>query len=210
MLFLPAMHTLKTVAKEQKRPLPDARVDERVGKSRRAVLEATYKLLQEGGLSGVSVDEVCRRSGVAKTTIYRHWDSREALLLDACSTMGPKSHVPDTGNPKRDLKTLVTQIAQRLEAAPWARVLPSIIDAAERDRHLAGVQARIHAEMRSPVRTIIERAQQKGELPKGVDTTHLVAQILGPLFYRRWFSREPLDERFLADVVARAMTAALK
>jgi hypothetical protein len=87
-------------------------------------------------------------------------------------------------------------------------VLPSIIDAAERDRHLAGVQARIHAQMRSPIRTIVERAQQKGELPKSLDPTHLVAHILGPLFYRRWFSREALDERFLAGVVVRAMTKA--
>jgi AcrR family transcriptional regulator len=181
-----------------------------VERSRKAVLEATYDLLQKTGLSGVSVDQVCRRSGVAKTTIYRHWDSREALLLDACSTLGPKSQAPDTGNPKRDLETLVMQIAQRLQTAPWAKVLPSIIDAAERDRHLADVQARIHAEMRSPVRTIIERAKQKGELPKSVDPTHLVAHILGPLFYRRWFSREVLDERFLAGVVARAMNEAVK
>jgi AcrR family transcriptional regulator len=191
-------------------PVPRAPVDERVERSRKAVLEATYELLQKTGLSGVSVDEVCRRSGVAKTTIYRHWDSREALLLDACSSLGPKSQAPDTGNPRRDLATLVTQIARRLQNAPWARVLPSIIDAAERDRHLADVQGRIHAEMRSPIRTIIERAQQKGELPNSVDPTQLVAHILGPLFYRRWFSREALDERFLAGVVERAMTEAVK
>ena len=196
--------------KKQTEPATRAQVDERVERSRKAVLEATYELLQKAGLSGVSVDEVCRRSGVAKTTIYRHWASREALLLDACSTMGPKSQAPDTGNLKGDLETLVTQIAHRLRTAPWARVLPSIIDAAERDRHLAGVQARIHAQMRSPVRTIVERAQQKGELPESLDPTHLVAHILGPLFYRRWFSREALDEPFLAGVVARAMTEVVK
>jgi AcrR family transcriptional regulator len=203
---------MRKLTLKKKRTEPERRTqgDERVKRSRRAVLEATYELLQKAGLSGASVDEVCRRSGVAKTTIYRHWASREALLLDACSTMGPKSQAPDTGNPKRDLETLVTQIAHRLQTAPWAKVLPSIIDAAERDRHLAGVQARIHAEMRSPVRTILERAQQNGELPKSLDPAHLVAHILGPLFYRRWFSREALDARFLAGVVSRAMTEAVK
>lgn len=201
---------LKQVKRKQAQPVARAPVDARVERSRTAVLEATYELLREAGLSGVSVDEVCRRSGVAKTTIYRHWASREALLLDACSTMGPKSQAPDTGDPKRDLETLVTQIAHRLRTAPWATVLPSIIDAAERDRHLAGVQARIHAQMRSPVRTIVERAQQTGDLPKSLDPTHLVAHILGPLFYRRWFSREPLDGRFVAGVVARAMREAGK
>lgn|SRR5579859_6702816 len=201
------MRQAKQVRKKQTEPAPPARVDGRAERSRKAVLETTYELLHEAGLSGVSVDEVCRRSGVAKTTIYRHWASREALLLDACSTMGPQSQAPDTGNFKRDLETLVAQIAHRLRTAPWAKVLPSIIDAAERDRHLAAVQARIHAQMRSPVRTIVERAQQKGELPTSLDPTHLVAHILGPLFYRRWFSREALDERFLAGVVARATEA---
>jgi AcrR family transcriptional regulator len=180
-------------------------IDDRVERSKRVVLETTYKLLTEVGLTGVSVDEVCRQSGVAKTTIYRHWSSREALLLDACSTMGPKSQAPDTGSFKRDLETFLGQIAHRLRTAPWAMVLPSIVDAAERDRELARVQARIHGEMRSPVRTIVERAQHRGELPKRLDASHVIAQILGPLFYRRWFSREALDERFLAGVVARVV-----
>jgi AcrR family transcriptional regulator len=187
---------------------PRAPSDERVERSKKAVLETTYRLLSEAGLSGVSVDEVCRRSGVAKTTIYRHWPSREALLLDACSSMGPKSQAPDTGSLKRDLETLVAQIAQRLRSAPWATVLPSIIDAAERDRQLAEVQARIHSEMRSPLRTIVERAQEKGELPKKLDPAHVIAHILGPLFYRRWFSREALDEQFLAGVVTRVVKLA--
>ena len=52
---------------------------------------------------GVSVDEVCRRSGVAKTTIYRHWPSRESLLLDTCSQLSTRPPVPDTGKLRTDL-----------------------------------------------------------------------------------------------------------
>jgi len=51
-----------------------------------ASLAAAYELLTEFGLSGVSIDEVSRRSGVAKTTIYRHWPSRTALLFDRIGT----------------------------------------------------------------------------------------------------------------------------
>ena len=178
-------------------------VDARVERSKHTVLEATYQLLTETGLGGFSVDEVSKRSGVAKTTIYRHWPSREELLLDACVTMGPKSQAPDTGNFKRDLTSLLEQIVHRLRTAPWAMVLPSIIDAAERDRPLAAVQAKIHAQMRSPISTIVDRANEKGELAKKLDSDEIVAQILGPLFYRRWFSREPLDNRFVSSVVAR-------
>lgn len=182
--------------------------DYRVQRSKEAVLAATHELLSESGLAGVSVDAVSERSGVAKTTIYRHWPSRSALLLDACSQMSSRPQAPDTGSLKSDLEMMTAQVAQRLRTANWATVLPSIIDAAERDPDLAGLQARLHGEMRAAFRTIVERAQEKGELPRRVDSSEVIAAILGPLFYRRWFSRETLDERFVKAVVKRAIDSA--
>ena len=62
-------------------------VDARVRRSRETVLGVTAELLFERGLAGASVDEITRRSGVAKTTIYRHWPNRNALIIDACLRM---------------------------------------------------------------------------------------------------------------------------
>jgi AcrR family transcriptional regulator len=178
--------------------------DVRVEKSKRVVLAATYELLTKSGLSGVSVDEVSRRSGVAKTTIYRHWPSRESLLLDACSQLKAKLPVPDTGNVRIDLETLACGAAAQLKQ-PWATVMPSIIDAAERDKDLARLQSQIHAEARSAFVTAVERAQERGELPRSPDARELVASILGPILYRRFISREPVDELFAKKVVERAL-----
>jgi AcrR family transcriptional regulator len=178
--------------------------DDRVEKSKKAVLTATYELLTKSGLSGVSVDEVSRRSGVAKTTIYRHWPSRESLLMDACSQLSSRLTVPDTGGIKSDLEQVACGVAVRLRQ-PWATVMPSIIDAAERDTQLADLQSRIHSQMRAAVVTAIERAQERGELPKSQDARELVAAILGPILYRRFFSREPLDDAFAKNVVERAL-----
>ena len=181
--------------------------DERVLRSKKAVLTTTYSLLSKEGLGGVSVDEVSKLSGVAKTTIYRHWPSRSALLLDACARMASKPEPPETGSLRGDLEVLVAYVAGRLPTAPWASVLPSIIDAAERDPELAAVQARIHSEMRNVFRLVIERAQHRGEISRNADSAELIAAILGPLFYRRWFSREPLTEKFVEGIVARAIAA---
>lgn len=179
-------------------------IDERVEKSRRAVLAATHELLTKLGLSGVTVDEVSRRSGVAKTTIYRHWPSRESLLIDACSQLSARPPVPDTGKLRIDLETLACGAATRLHL-PWATVMPSIIDAAERDKELAELQARIHAQMRGAFVTVIERAQERGELARSLDAREIVASILGPIFYRRFISREPLNDTFAKKVVGRAL-----
>jgi AcrR family transcriptional regulator len=178
--------------------------DERVEKSKMAVLRATYELLTESGLSGVSVDEVSRRSGVAKTTIYRHWPSRESLLVDACAQLSSRPQAPNTGSLRGDLEQLASQVAVRLRQ-PWATVMPSIIDAAERDKELAALQASIHSQMREAFVTVIERGQERGEISKSQDCRELVAAILGPIMYRRFFSREPLDEGFAKRVVRRAV-----
>jgi AcrR family transcriptional regulator len=180
------------------------KTDERVDRSKKAVLTTTYDLLTEAGLSGVSVDEVARRSGVAKTTIYRHWASREALLLDACSKLASRPPVPDTGTVRSDLEQLACRVAVRFRE-PFATVMPSIIDAAERDKNLAELQSRIHAEMRGALITVIERAKERGELPNSQDAREIVAGILGPILYRRYFYREPLDEAFSKKVVERTL-----
>ncbi len=195
--------------KQPIKPVPDeTNEDERVRRSKQAVLTATFRLLSETGLSGVSIDAVSRRSGVAKTTIYRHWPSRSALVLDACSKLKPKSEAPDTGNLKDDVAALAMNLASRLRTARWATVLPSIIDAAERDPELADLHSQLHAEMTTGFRSVVERAQQRGELSRNRQTTEIVATILGPLFYRRWFSREPLEDGFVKRVVASALDGA--
>ena len=97
--------------------------------------------------------------------------------------------------------------AMRLQQ-PWATVMPSIIDAAERDKDLARLQAEIHAQMRGAIVTVLERAQHRGELARSQDVCELAATILGPILYRRFFSREPLDATFAKSVVDRALRGA--
>ena len=192
------------VKKARRTSEPQQPKDDRVEKSKKAVLAATHELLSKHGLGGVTVDEVSRRSGVAKTTIYRHWPSRESLLLDACSQLSSRPPVPDTGKLRTDLEALAWGAAVRLHH-PWATVMPSIIDAAERNKELAGLQSQIHAQMRGAFVAVIERAQERGELAHSHDARELVASVLGPILYRRFFSREPLNENFARRVVTRAL-----
>ncbi len=181
-------------------PAPEV-TDKRVQRSKDAVLAETYRLLSEGGIGGVSMDEVSRRSGVSKTTIYRHWPSRTALLLDACSKIGTRPEAPDTGSFKGDVTALTAYLAHELQSARWPAVLPSIMDAAERDPDLAQLHAKLHADLMAPFLAVAERAKRRGELVPGQDASDVAAAIAGPFFYRRWFSREPIDDRFVRNVV---------
>jgi AcrR family transcriptional regulator len=180
-------------------------IDKRVERTKEVVLDTTFKLMTKTGMGGVSIDEVARTSGVAKTTIYRHWPSRSSLLMDACSRLRPKPDVPDTGGLEGDIKALATRLAGQLQSARWPAILPSIIDAAERDAQIAQFYARLQAGFTEPYRVVLERAQGRGELSSKLDVTTLIACIVGPLFYRRWYSRETIDQKFVNGVLARAL-----
>ncbi|MDO9175716.1 MAG: helix-turn-helix domain-containing protein, partial [Actinomycetota bacterium] len=59
-------------------------------RSRACLLAAATELLVETGVRGVTVDAVAERSGVAKSTLYRHWGSVQELLVDVMRANVPE------------------------------------------------------------------------------------------------------------------------
>jgi AcrR family transcriptional regulator len=186
---------------------PSTKVNRRVERSRHIVLATAFELLSEGGVASFTVDEVARRSGVAKTTIYRHWPTREALVIDACSRMIAQQETPDTGSLEGDVTAILMEIAHLLQTANWSFVLPSIVDTAERDPEFAEIHSRIKRGHTAPLREVLLRAAGRGELSAHADVSTIVAALLGPLFYRRWFSREPIDDQFVKAIIKRVLAS---
>ena len=177
--------------------------------SRERVIAATLELLTESGLGELTIDDVSKRSGVAKTTIYRHWPNRAALVIDACLRMDDGDHAPpDTGSLEGDVSAFLNKLAELLATARWSSILPSIVDAAEHEPEFAAVHSTIQSRHAAPLRAALERAVARGELRPSADLSVLTAALVGPLFYRRWFSREPIDGAFVDMIVQAALAAA--
>jgi AcrR family transcriptional regulator len=176
--------------------------DPRVVVSRERVLTATLDLLTEAGLGGLTFDDVAKRSGVAKTTIYRHWPNRKALIIDACLRMTDgEDEPPDTGSLEGDVTAILTNLAELLVTARWSSILPSIVDAAERDPEIAEVHSRLQRWHAAPLRAALERAARRGEIAPEVDLSAIAAALRGPLYFRRWFSRDPINDSFVNLIV---------
>jgi AcrR family transcriptional regulator len=54
---------------------------ETVGDARQRILDASYELFSKRGIRAVGVNEVIERAGVATATLYRHFPSKDALVL---------------------------------------------------------------------------------------------------------------------------------
>jgi AcrR family transcriptional regulator len=100
-----------------------------------AILTAAFALFIEHGVEGASIERIARRAGVAKTSIYRRWPSREALLAQAIeafrNTVGPTAAMVGRASPAEFFKMLfdVAQIAVRPEIRNMlARLIGSLPD----------------------------------------------------------------------------------
>lgn len=176
------------------------RCDPRVARSRAAVLAAAADLVREEGLTGVSIEAIAARSGVAKTTIYRHWPSRAALVVDAFRSMSDPCEPPDTGSVRDDLVLLLGSLAAKLAGDGFACALGGLLEAAERDPELGRLHAAFMVEVRGPFGDVLDRGIARGELPADLDRSLAAMLLPGPLFYRRMVARDPVTDP--ADVAA--------
>ena len=78
--------------------------------ARQKMLGATVEIAFEHGVNAVTFDEVARRSGVAKTTIYRHFDTKNQLVMEALDGATVFPAIPDTGTLRTDLLDFFTTI----------------------------------------------------------------------------------------------------
>lgn len=62
-------------------PHPNATASSTPVGARQRILEAAYELFSHRGIRAVGVDEVIERAGVAKATLYRHFPSKDQLVL---------------------------------------------------------------------------------------------------------------------------------
>src|ERR1700738_4207455 len=72
------------------------------------ILAVAAEVIASSGYSGFSLDLVADRAGVAKTTIYRRWPSKDHLVVEVVTKLLHDIPLRDTGQVRRDLITLVT------------------------------------------------------------------------------------------------------
>src|SRR5258706_10070279 len=87
--------------------------------ARRAVLDAACALVEKGGYSTATIEAIAARSGVAKTTIYRWWPNRAALVVDLLLELADAAAPPPAGGgPMRELRCRLRRVAEASEALP--------------------------------------------------------------------------------------------
>jgi AcrR family transcriptional regulator len=158
-------------------------------------MEATEGLLRERGYAGLSIDEVARRAGVSKRTIYRWWPSKGALVAEAFTESAGQRHQDvDTGLVRDDLIGYLQQLFADMARPGKTAALRSMMAEAQSDEKFAAQFAAFIAGRRDLIRGILQRGAQRGEIDPAADLDVAIDFIFGLYWYRVLVGHLPLDQ----------------
>src|SRR3954469_12255965 len=169
--------------------------DRRRDRERRAaILDATRELLMEGGVQRLTIEGVAARAGVAKTTIYRRWRSRDELAFAVLLELVDLLAVPDTKDTRQELIYLVESVVRVLDSTMVGGIMRGLVSdlAADPERQEL-FRDRVVGARVGELRTVVERAVERGDLRADTDVDLTYELLLGPVYFRLLLSGAPLE-----------------
>jgi len=141
----------------------------------RAILDAAVEEVMAAGYDGFTFDGVAERAGVHRTSVYRRWPDKTALLVDALlASAASDVPQPDTGSLEADLRQLLSSIVISL-ARPTARaMLRAAAAESESTPEIGRVARAFWAHRIELAAEIVRRAQRRGEAPADLDAERTV------------------------------------
>lgn len=170
----------------------------------RAIVDATIALLaEEGGVAGVSIEAVAARAGVGKTTIYRRWPHKEALIIDALAALKEPIPAPRGESVREDLLSVARAFMSDKADRTRLDCYWSIMSEADKYPQLvAGFVREVIEPRREVIRQVLRRGIAAGRLRPDLDIEVTLWLIMGAIAQRtRALGTEPIPADFADRVV---------
>lgn len=186
----------------------EAREDKRSGgrprseESRQAILDGVNRLLLHVPVREISIEAISKKAGVGKTTIYRWWPNKVAIILEAISDTVGVSPAPVSGVGAREL--LVSQLERftRLARGRGGKVIAELFAEAQGNAEMTALFfGKFMVQHEEILASIIEQGKAAGDFRASLDTALAVDMIYGAVFYRLMSSPDPVDKAFADSLV---------
>jgi len=185
-------------------------IDPRVGHSRRAICRAALDEFATAGYAGFRMESVAARAGVGRSTLYRHWPDRAALIADALETLNVQ---PDpnrelvSGTARQRVEILLNHLARALTDSAVSACVPALIHATANEPVVRDFFHRYSAQRRQRLTDTIAVGVADGEFPARVDPEAASTALSGAVFYRRLMTPDALDADFIAELIDTVLEA---
>jgi AcrR family transcriptional regulator len=173
--------------------------------ARKQILEAAYDLLRSKGIQSASTQEIAAAAGVSTATLYRWWNTKEAIMLDALfEHVKPALAYEGAGSPLTRIRNHANRGVKFLKSEDGKMMARLITGIHENEELRQLFLERYYLPRRAMARQLIEQAIEAGELPEGTDPEIVIDALHGPQFLRLIMGHAPLTKEFaesIADLV---------
>lgn len=191
----------------EKRPPGRPRSEE----SRQSILRSTLKLLkQDGGFPELSIEAIAADANVGKTTVYRWWSTKAALVADAFFASAEEElQFPNTGSVQRDMSLQMRRVI-RIFRSDRGKVVAALLAGGQSDPELLeAFRDRFLWPKRRQAYQTLQRGLDRGELPADSDLDLILDALYGPIYMRFLIRHDKLNESF-ADEICELVLEGLK
>lgn len=185
----------------------DETLDPRIERTRAAALDAAVGLLKAEGTNGVTHGTVAANARVSRTTVYRHWPTREDLLRATLETMVGPEHKETTGRLRHDLLQSLGELADHLRDPERVKMICSVIERSWWDPVVADVKCQMSSKGSGDMGAILQRGIDDGELRPDLDIELATDQLAGTVFVRRLIRNRPIDRKVVTRLVDEFITS---
>lgn len=184
----------------------ESRPDPRPAITRRRVLQTTLRLIAEEGFEGTTIELIAERSGVSRSTIYRHWPDPTLLYLEA---FDPQSEdvvlPPPTGSFATDLHAYIKHIADRLNDDVFAAALAAQVDKSRRDPAYRQAHLRYALTRNEHGMSLFRSGIESGEVRADIDPELETDRILSFLVFQRLMKYKSISADLIEAVYGEAI-----
>lgn len=176
------------------------------------ILDATLDVLAEVGASSLTMDLVAARAGSGKGAIYRRWESKSDLVIDAIAQL-KREHIdlpnlPDTGTLRGDLLALFKPLSKR-ERDRWAKIMSALASLIGQDQTLSDAANEVVVEPWAEAHlALMQRAVARGEISASADVGTISRIVPIVAAYRTLVLRKDFEADFLTNMIDRVILPA--
>lgn len=176
-----------------------------------ALRDAALEVMAEVGYRSLTMDAVAARARAGKATIYRRWESKIDLVVDACNQLVQRNvPEPDQGSIEADIHEFLGAFAAFL-TGPVGKAAQALVGELPHEPELAAAfRESFLLPQRDILRRIIGRGIEREEIRADVPVDTVVELAGAALTYRLMLTGDPLDQRFVDRLLHEALLPLLR
>lgn len=179
-------------------------------KSRKAILDATRRLLTHMPLSELSIEAIAKKAKVGKTTIYRWWPNKASVAMEAfLEQPGVQNIVPTTATAQDAIRKQLESLIRQLRGQNGRIIAGIIAESQSSNEVLDLLYEKFLKERVTPLYEKVEEGKANGEFRSDIDVEIALDILVGPLFMRVLSGEHGIDNNFAENYPTQAVNALL-